>query len=146
MATQKKDDRFDRMLDGFKDFNMKLGRLRQGKNFLLKAIKDAWKASGQSNFLERSHGLIVRKPIGEINPMQVEVLFDPQEGVLRMRLLNDAGNEITEGNISTLGLDMVLMNPSPAIDAAAKFCEGLGCLESFKGKVARFYPSMTYNL
>ncbi len=144
MATQKKDDRFDKMLDGFNDFNTKLGRLRQGKNFLLKAIKDAWKDSGQS--ITTKHFMtVVRKPIGDINPMQVEVSFDGDLN-LQMRLLNDAGNEIRESHITTLGLDMVLMNPSPAIDAAAKFCEELDCLETFKGKIARFYPQMTYNL
>lgn len=137
MSTQQIDRRFDQLLDSLKEFDEKADKLRRIGNFLRSAIDDAWKSSGQMNLI-RYADLVVRMPIGEMNPMLVEISLDQKNLRARMRILNGGGNEVTESNITRLGLDFLMGNPSPMIDAAAKFCEGLGCLETFKGKVGRF--------
>ena len=146
MSAEKIDGRFDKLLDSLKEFDDKMDKLRRFKNFLVSAIEEAWKRSGQMNLIEHVD-LVVRMPIGAVNPMFVEVSFNKhillnlgsyQRLPLRVRLLDDGNNELTEGGITLLGLQFLMMNPSPAIDAAAKFCEGLGCLETFKGRIGRF--------
>ena len=145
MSAEKIDSRFDKLLDSLKEFDDKMDKLRRLKNFLVSAIEEAWKRSGRTNLIEHV-GLVVRMPIGAVNPMFVEVSFNKHNLLnfeshhlpLRMRLLDDGNNELTEGGITLLGLQFLMMNPSPAIDAAAKFCEGLGCLETFKGRIGRF--------
>ncbi len=144
MNTQKSDRRFDKLLDSLKEFDEKSDKLRRIGNFLRSAIDDAWKSSAQMNLI-RHADLVVRMPIGEMNPMVAEVSLDKKSLRARIRIVDGAGNEITESNITHLGLDFLMGNPSPMIDAAAKFCEGLGCLETFKGRIGRFCL-MEYNL
>ncbi len=142
MTTEQGDNRFNKLIESLERFDANVDKLRRIKNFLLKAIKEAWKDSGQTNLINHVN-LCVRLPIGAVQRMGVEVSFDRtippgRPEWIRMRLIDAAGNEIVEGEITSVTLEFLMMDPSPMIDAAAQFCKGLGCLETFKGKIGRF--------
>ena len=143
MQTQQRNNRFDTLLESLEKFDANMDKLRRIRSFLMTAIREAWRSSGQINLIDHVD-LVVRLPIGAVNVMQVEVscnannLRTREDTWVRMRLLDGVGNEIQESTITSAGLNFLMLNPSPMIDAAAKFCEGLGCLEVFKGKVGRF--------
>ena len=143
MKTDERDARFDNLLESLEKFDANMDKLRRVNRFLLKAIKEACKSSGKFN-IAGYVDIVVCMPIGAVNSMQIEVSFDKgnlqlgKPDWVRIRLLDRGGDEIREGEITSIGLDFVMFNPSPMIDAAAKFCDRLGCLEAFKGKVERF--------
>lgn len=138
MDSEGRDERFDRLLENFEKFQTNSDKLRRMKNFLIKAIE---KARGDKPYWK---GRKIRMRIGLVDVMYVEVDQTREDKTVTIRFFeythNEILEEITEGNVTLMQLEHIMMNPSPIIDAAAAYCRSMDCFRDFERQFNRFGP------
>lgn len=142
------DFRFNILLRSLERFDELKDDMRRVHNFLESAIERAWRDAGRTNLADY-HNLVVSCPIGDpVRRIMVEarVRIDSPKRPFQIRLVDSNGVEISPDMITLDALEILMSNPSPMIDAAAKLCDELGCIEKFKWNVGRFYPHMEYHI
>ena len=136
MATEKSDARFDDMLANFSEFEDKMNKLKRVRHWLVKAIDEACRGVNRGAHAQ----LRVDVPIGyAYSGFEVSICFGyPEHGQETLISLRQNGEIVPEGGITIQGLRQVFENPSPVLDAAARFCKVLGRYEAFTLQMARF--------
>lgn len=136
MTTTKADNRFNDLIANLIEFDEKMDKLRRVRNWLTKQVDEACLVVDQSRDLD----LNLRLPIGlPGSGLEVGLRFGQVRAEPRVVFyLWQHGNVLSEGDITLEGLRQIFVNPNPALDVAAQFCDKLGCYEAFTAKTARF--------
>ena len=128
------DSRFEEALANCAEFDDKLGKFRRIGNTLIKALEEVSRDLSQSV----RDGAVVAVPIGARNhpAYEVVVCFGKKSEV--EILLYNNNTKIPHDQVTLYDLRVIFENPSPILDAAARFSRELGRFDEFRKRMYRF--------